>query len=86
MKEGTARSVTLKTRKTIPAYVLRGYRLRWTAYGRSDIPLERHEAILPDLEPGRELKLPLGLPGKDVLRLRVDLVRPTGFSAATALG
>jgi beta-glucuronidase len=86
VKEGAARSATLKTRKTIPAYVLSGYRLRWIAYGRSDIPLERHEAVLPDLEPGRELNLALKLQGKDVLRLRVDLVRPTGFSAATTLG
>jgi beta-galactosidase len=86
VKEGTERFASLRTRKTIPAYVLSGYTLRWIAYGRSDIPLERHEAVLPDLAPGRELKLALKLQGKDVLRLRVDLVRPTGFSAATVVG
>jgi len=83
---GAARFAKLRTRTTIPAYVLRGYRLRWTAYGRSGVPLERHEADLPDLEPGRELELSLEIQGKDVRRLRVEVIRPTGYSAAAALG
>jgi len=82
-KEGGERRVVVRTRPDIPSYALRGYKLRWTVVGNGGIPLERHESSLPDLEPGRELELPLKVREKDVRRLRVDLVRPIGFSAAT---
>jgi hypothetical protein len=84
-KEGGARRVVVRTRPDIPSYTLSGYKLRWTVFGNGGIPLERHESSLPDLEPGRELELLLKVREKDVRRLRVDLVRPIGFSAATIL-
>jgi beta-glucuronidase len=82
-KEGGARRAVVRTRPDIPSYTLRGYKLRWDVYGNGGIPLERHESPLPDLEPGCELELSLEVQEKDVRRLRVDLVRPTGSSAAT---
>jgi beta-galactosidase len=82
-KMGGARRAVVRTRPDIPSYTLRGYKLRWTAFGSGGIPLERGESVLPDLEPGRELELSLEVREKDVRRLRVDLVRPTGSSAAT---
>jgi beta-glucuronidase len=82
-KEGGARRAVVRTRPDIPSYTLRGYKLRWVVYGNGSIPLERHESPLPDLEPGCGLELSLEVQEKDVRRLRVDLVRPTGSSAAT---
>jgi beta-galactosidase/beta-glucuronidase len=75
----------LRARASIPAYPLRGYRLRWVAYGGEGLPLEQREAALPDLEPGEDIDLPLGLAQPTVLELVVDLLRPTGFSAATTV-
>jgi beta-glucuronidase len=80
---GTSIAV-IRTREDIPSYTLRGYRLRWTVFGNSDIPLERRETLLPELGPGRDLEISMEVGEKDARRLRVDLVRPTGFSAATA--
>ena len=81
--EGGTKLAVIRTRRDIPAYSLRGYKLCWTVFGNGGIPLERGETVLPDLEPGRELELPLKVREKDVRRLRVDIVRPTGSSAAT---
>ncbi len=83
-KEGGKRLAVIRTRPDIPAYPLRGYTLRWTVLGNGGIPLERRETLLPDLESGRELALPLEIREKDLRRLRVDVLRPTGFSTATA--
>jgi beta-glucuronidase len=80
---GTSIAV-IRTREDIPSYTLRGYRLRWTVFGNGDIPLERRETLLPELGPGRDLEISMEVGEKDARRLRVDLVRPTGFSAATA--
>jgi len=82
-KEGGKRIAAVRTRPDIPSYTLRGYKLRWTVFGNGGIPLERRESPLPDLAPGRELELLLEVQEKDARRLRVDLVRPTGFLAAT---
>lgn len=78
------RSAAFRTRRTVPAYALRGYRLRWVVYGNGGIPLERREIPLPDIDPGESAEVALDIREKDLRRLRVDLVRPTGFSAATA--
>jgi beta-glucuronidase len=78
------RSAALRARRTVPAYALRGYRLRWVVYGNGGIPLERREIPLPDIGPGGAVEVPLDIREKDMRRLRVDLVRPAGFSAATA--
>lgn len=73
--------VAIRTRKTIPAYRLRNYRLRWIGYADQDIPLETAELTLPDMEPGydgtHEFKTSLSLFEKIV----VEVIRPTGFPA-----
>ena len=82
--EGRTRFAVVRTRRDIPSYTLRDYRLRWIVLGRGDIPLERREAPLPDLGPGREIEMPLEVRERDARLLRVELVRPTGFPAARA--
>jgi beta-glucuronidase len=80
---GGRKSVAVRTRKDIPAYVLRGYRLRWTVYGDGDIPLEQGETAVADLKPGEETEVPFEPKTANSRRTVIDFVRPTGFSAAT---
>jgi Glycosyl hydrolases family 2, TIM barrel domain/Glycosyl hydrolases family 2, sugar binding domain/Glycosyl hydrolases family 2 len=82
-KVANAWVAAVRTRKTVPAYPLRGYTLRWVVFGKGGIPLERRGSPLPDLKPGAEFETHLEVGEKDVLRLSVDVLRPTGFSAAT---
>ena len=77
------RSIVVRTRKEIPAYTLRGYRLRWTIYGDAGIPVEQGEAALPDLKPGDATEIPFEPKTARPCRTVIDVVRPTGFSAAT---
>jgi hypothetical protein len=82
---GRALVAVVRTRQDLPAYTLKGYRLRWTAYGRGGIPLERKDAPLPDLAPGTVSETPLGPKAPDSRKVVVEVVRPTGFSAAAAV-
>jgi beta-glucuronidase len=54
--DGRTVAVTVRTRRDLPSYTLRGYRLRWTSFGHGNIPLARREAPLPDLGPGDVFK------------------------------
>ncbi len=76
-------TAVVRTRKSVPAYTLEGYRLRWIVCGFGDLPMERHETPLPRLEAGAEVTLPLTFKEVSPARVRVDVVRPTGFSART---
>lgn len=76
-------TVTIRTRATIPSYTLRGYRLRYICSGRGDIPLETGLLPLPDLAPGAETTLRIAPKLRERSKLRVDILRPTGFSVAT---
>jgi beta-glucuronidase len=78
-----AMEVTVRARKTAPAYTLAGYTLRAVLYGYGEIPLERLEAALPQLAPGEQATLRLVFREKAPLRIQFDVVRPTGFSAYT---
>ena len=80
--EGAVRTAVVRTRRTVPAYTLRGYTLRWTAYGNGAIPIERGESPLPDLAPGAEASVRFAPHSPDVRAIRVEIVRPTGFSVA----
>ena len=82
--DGRALVAVVQTRQDLPAYTLQGYRLRWTAYGQGGIPLERKDVPLPDLAPGTVSEIPLGRAGPDSEKVVVEVVRPTGFSAAAA--
>jgi beta-glucuronidase len=79
--DGNALKATLRTRALLPAYTLKGYRLRWVAYSAEGYPVEQHEAVLPDMAPGSENTINLGIGQPLPARVVVDLLRPTGFSA-----
>jgi len=72
------------TRKTIPSHILRGYSVRWIAYGFDDLPMEGGLIALPDLQPGQQHSLSVQCKTELRRRITVDIVRPTGFSVATA--
>ncbi len=75
--------IQLKARNTVPAYVLRGYRLRAVAYGFGDIPVESVERVLPDLAPGEQTVLTLKFTEARPVRVILDVLRPQGYSART---
>ncbi|MBI1942012.1 MAG: beta galactosidase jelly roll domain-containing protein [Acidobacteria bacterium] len=82
--EGAKLAATVITRQRLPAYILEGYTLRWTAYANGDLPMEQHEIRLPPLSPGQQATVFLPYAEKNPERVRVDIVRPTGFSTLTA--
>ena len=73
--------LTVRARKHVPAYTLRGYKVRGIYYGYGDIPVERKEVELPELAAGQEAKLNMGFAEAMPLRIEFDVLRPTGFSA-----
>jgi beta-galactosidase len=75
--------IEIRTRQQLPGYALRGYFLRWVAYGYDDLPMEGRKTDLPALQPGsfRISEATFALTG--IRRVAVDLVRPTGFSVIT---
>ncbi|HEX6803353.1 MAG TPA: glycoside hydrolase family 2 TIM barrel-domain containing protein [Terriglobales bacterium] len=75
--------VTVKTRQSIPAYNLAGYKLRAILYGYSEIPLEQREAALPLLSPGQSASLELKFQESKPVRVEFEVIRPTGFAALT---
>jgi beta-glucuronidase len=78
-------AVRLQTRSAMPAYTLRGYRLRVIGEGRGRIPLERQEFALPELKPGSTLERSFRLTQPGLERVRIEVVRPTGFGARSAV-
>jgi beta-galactosidase len=77
-------SVKMTTRQSVPSYTLRGYKIRAVVYGYGDIPLERVESPVPDLAPGAGHSAAVKFSETRPVRVEVDLLRPTGDSAATA--
>jgi beta-glucuronidase len=82
-RRGDGLAVTVRARRELPAYTLADYTVRCTVYGYGGLPMERVEAPLPELAPGQEATVRLALEHAKAERLQVDVVRPTGFSAAT---
>ena len=80
-----ALTVRFQCRKSVPSYALRGYVARAILYGLGNIPLEQREAALPVLQPGQEHSVLLHFTVKEALHINVDVMRPTAFSAATAI-
>jgi beta-galactosidase len=71
----------LKTRHDVPAYNLRGHKLRGTFYGEGEIPLERQEVELPVVVAGAETTAALSFSQSSVpLLVTFEVLRPTGFS------
>ncbi|UWZ86799.1 glycoside hydrolase family 2 protein [Occallatibacter riparius] len=73
----------MRTREQLPGYTLRGYWLRWLAYGYDDLPMDGGRTQLPDLHPGSSHTLEFSSSVKSIRKVVVDLVRPNGFSAIT---
>jgi beta-galactosidase len=81
---GRSLAVTVTTRRRLPAYTLDGYRLRSVVHGFDGLPMEKREVPLPRLEPGRTLTVQMSFQEENPKRVKVDVMRPTGFSALTA--
>lgn len=81
----TAFRLTVRTRRRVPAYTLRGYRLRGVYFGYGQIPIEQREVALPDLTPGQEAALTMSFAGRQPEKIQFDILRPTGFSAYTQI-
>jgi beta-glucuronidase len=73
----------LRTRQQLPGYTLRGYSLRWLAYGYDDLPMDGGKTQLPDIAPGSSKTQDFKSSAPLIRRVVVDLLRPTGFSAIT---
>jgi hypothetical protein len=79
-------TLTVRTRNSVPAYTVNGYKLRGILYGFANIPLECREASLSALKPGESISIPLQFKEKEgATRVEFDVVRPTGFSAITTV-
>jgi beta-glucuronidase len=75
----------LKARSTLPAYTLRGYKLRGVFYGQGNIPVELQEVEVPELAPGKDVKLDLTFKQSEApVRVQFEVLRPTGFSACSS--
>lgn len=72
--------MTIRARKTVPAHRVTGYLLRAVYFGQGDIPVERKEATVPDLQPGQEVTVPLAFADAAPQRIQFEILRPTGFS------
>lgn len=76
--------VVIKVSRDLPAYTLRGYKLRGLFFGQGNIPVERQEVDLPDAAPGSETKLELVFTQPEApVHVQIDVLRPTSFSAYT---
>lgn len=81
----TAFRLTVRARRHVPAYTLRGYRLRGVYFGYGQIPIEQQEVALPDLAPGEEAALTLSFADRQPEKIQFDILRSTGFSAYTQI-
>ena len=81
-RQGNKFQVLIKTRRDLPMYNLRGYKLRGLFFGAGNIPVERQEANLPEAAPGSETKLELVFTQSEApIHVQIDVLRPTSFSA-----
>src|SRR6266853_1931921 len=79
-------TITVRTRNSVPAYTVNGYKLRGILYGFANIPLECREASLSALKPGESTSVLLQFKEKEgATRVEFGVVRPTGFSAMTTV-
>jgi beta-galactosidase len=74
--------VVIRTRRDLPMYTLRGYRLRGLFFGQGNIPVERQEVDVPDAVPGSQVKLELVFKqAEPATHVQIDILRPTSFCA-----
>jgi beta-galactosidase/beta-glucuronidase len=74
----------LKARHDVPAYVLRGYKLRGILFGPGNIPVEQREIGLSEIASGSEITIDLFFSQSEApMHVTFDVLRPTGFSVYT---
>ena len=74
--------VSLKVRRDLPMYTLRGYRLRGLFFGQGNIPVERQVVELSEIAPGGETTVELAFTQSEApIHVQIDVLRPTSFSA-----
>ena len=76
-------TASVLTRMMLPSYTLEGYALRCIVYAFGDLPMEQYTVPLPRMAPGEGLIQEVPFETKNPQRIRVDVMRPTGFSART---
>jgi hypothetical protein len=74
----------LETRNTLPAYTLRGYKVRWKVHGYDDLAMEGRLDALPELAPGAHFSITWNPTLSDSRFVVVDMIHPLGHSVATA--
>lgn len=82
--DANALKIAGRVRDTVPSYTLRGYILEAVIYGQGDIAVERQRFPLPDLRPGAAIEHSFSLVAHDLREVRIEIRRPTGFSARSA--
>lgn len=78
-----AGTAIISTRKVLPAYPLRGYTLRAIVYAAGGIPVEQVTVELPPLDVATATPVPVRLTTANPKRIKLDVLRPTGFSVVT---
>ena len=74
--------MVIGVRKQLPGYTLRLYRARWVVFGYDDLPMHGVVSQLPELHQGESHTVEANFAIQDARRIVVDILRPTGFSAA----
>ncbi|HBY61010.1 MAG TPA: hypothetical protein DEH78_14400 [Solibacterales bacterium] len=74
--------LAVTARTAVPAYTMRGYRVRAVVEGRGGIPLETVECDLPAIAPGATGAASGSFAEKDLRVVRFDVLRPDGVSTA----
>lgn len=81
-RQGNKLQVLVKVRSNLPAYRLSGYKVRAVLFGAGNIPVELHEADLPDSAPGGEARVELVFSKFEApSHVEINVLRPTSFSA-----
>ncbi len=71
--------ITRDLKNDFPAYILRSYRLVWTALNAVGQPIEGGVVNLPEIKPGTTHKVALEWPTFELAKLVVEVYRPTGY-------
>jgi beta-galactosidase len=74
--------LAIVTRKTLPAYTLRGYSIRWLFYGYDGLPMDGRLDKLQPLTPGSSTTLKASASIAQMSSVVADILSPTGFSIA----
>ena len=83
--DGKSLVATVVSRSKLPCYTLDGYTVRCIIHGFDGLPMEKHEVPLPLLVPGQSATVRVTVEEEEPRQIHVDVIRPIGFSALTAI-